>query len=428
MGFLDRLKTKVITKVLHRAIGQKMVSPTFVEFGNDIMNDDTVLTIANRILDEYSKLNPRHIRTISGRQVKVTDNNINNLLEYPNQLMTKSDFLRKIAFLRETYDNVFIYPAYDVYRNTKTRVEKKVYTGLYPIEFTQIDFYEDDSGTYYVQFKLLNGETSDMIPYDEVIHWRKEYGMNEFMGGGINGLPNNSALLRHLKLNDKLMQSTFKTIEGSLVINGVLKYGGLINEKDREAARKRFEEQLKENQTGIISLDSGGDYIPIPYNGKLIDKDTLEFFKKQIRQHYGVSEAILDGDYTNEQKEAFYETVIEAGVISLGQAFSRVLLTPFERSNGNTIIFYTNKVQMMSADKKMKLAEILMPVGGVTPNMVLSWFGEPPYDGGDDRYISLNWVKKDIADDYQLEKYKNGGNASNNENNNLNDNQGNEGV
>lgn len=418
MGFFDKIKIRVTTKMLQWASSIRGYAPSFSQFGEDIMNDDTVLTIVNRILNEYSKLNPRHIRTVEGKQVKVSDNNINNLLEFPNNLMTKSDFIRKIAFLRETYDNVFIYPTYDLYYNKKTGVTKKVYTGLYPLQPRKVDFYEDESNTIYVDFQLPNGEYSGKIPYDEVIHWRKDYGINEYMGGDENGIPNNSALLRHLQLNDKLLQSTFKTVEGSLTINGILKYGGLINSEEREKSRLEFEKKLKENQSGIIALDSGGDYIPIPFNGELIDKDTLEFFKKTILQHYGVSEAILNGDYSNEQKEAFYETVLESGVISLGQAFSRVLLTPFERSNGNTIIFYTNRIQMMNADKKIKLAEVLLPVQGCTPNEVRSWFGEAPIDGGDQTYRFLNWVSSDIANDYQMKTINKNNNDSNSEYNN----------
>lgn len=421
MGFWSRLtgKKEEKEKGKHVAIGQRILYPSFSEFGDNIMNDDRVLTVVKRILDAYSKLNPRHIRTVNDRQAKVTDNNINNLLKRPNGLMNKTDFLRRIAFLREKNDNVFIYPEYDLYINTRTKQEKKVYKALHILEPTNVTFYEDDSGTYYVKFKLLNGDTSGMIPYDEVIHWRHNFGENEFMGGDKNGLPNNSALLRHLKLNDKLWQSTFKIVEGSLIINGIIKYGGLINEEEREEAREKFVEQIKNNETGIIAVDSGGDYVPVPFNGKLIDKEILELSEKKIRQHYGVCEAIVDGDYTVTQKEAFYETAIEPGVLSLGEAFTRVLLTPFEISNGNEIIFYTNKIQMMSDESKRAWADILLPIGGVTPNQVLSWIGEPPYEGGDDRYISLNWVRKDIADDYQLEKYKYGdkNNDSNSEQN-----------
>jgi HK97 family phage portal protein len=417
MGWLQKLQNKAINKVFYWA-NSVNGTPSFSQFGNNIMNDETVFTITNRILDEYSKMNPRHIRIVKGKQVDVTNNNLNEILKNPNNLMTQSDFLRKCAWLRETYKNCFIYPTYDLYYNPTNGRTKKVYKALYPLQPAQVDFYEDDLGIIYVDFTFMNGEHSGKIRYDEVIHWRKEFGENEYMGGDINGTANNTALLKHLQENDKLLQATFKSIEGSLRINGILKLNGYINKENGEKERKEFEKKLETNQSGILSLDNGGEYTPIPYYGKNVSKDILKFFDDKIRRHYGVSEAILDGDYTAEQKEAFYETVLESGAISLGQAFERVLLTPFERSNGNTIICYTSEIQMMSAQNKIKIAELLLPVGGVNTNTILSWFGEPPVEGGDEYYMSLNWVKKSIADEYQLSKYNN--NASYSQQNNEN--------
>lgn len=417
MGWLQKLQNKAINKVFYWA-NSVNGTPSFSQFGNNIMNDETVFTITNRILDEYSKMNPRHIRIVKGKQVDVTNNNLNEILKNPNNLMTQSDFLRKCAWLRETYKNCFIYPTYDLYYNPTNGRTKKVYKALYPLQPAQVDFYEDDLGIIYVDFTFMNGEHSGKIRYDEVIHWRKEFGENEYMGGDINGTANNTALLKHLQENDKLLQATFKSIEGSLRINGILKLNGYINKENGEKERKEFEKKLETNQSGILSLDNGGEYTPIPYYGKNVSKDILKFFDDKIRRHYGVSEAILDGDYTAEQKEAFYETVLESGAISLGQAFERVLLTPFERSNGNTIICYTSEIQMMSAQNKIKIAELLLPVGGVNTNTILSWFGEPPVDGGDEYYMSLNWVKKSIADEYQLSKYND--NASYSQQNNEN--------
>ena len=417
MGWLQKLQNKAINKVFYWA-NSVNGTPSFSQFGNKIMNDETVFTITNRILDEYSKMNPRHIRIVKGKQVDVTNNNLNEILKNPNNLMTQSDFLRKCAWLRETYKNCFIYPTYDLYYNPTNGRTKKVYKALYPLQPAQVDFYEDDLGIIYVDFTFMNGEHSGKIRYDEVIHWRKEFGENEYMGGDINGTANNTALLKHLQENDKLLQATFKSIEGSLRINGILKLNGYINKENGEKERKEFEKKLETNQSGILSLDNGGEYTPIPYYGKNVSKDILKFFDDKIRRHYGVSEAILDGDYTAEQKEAFYETVLESGAISLGQAFERVLLTPFERSNGNTIICYTSEIQMMSAQNKIKIAELLLPVGGVNTNTILSWFGEPPVEGGDEYYMSLNWVKKSIADEYQLSKYND--NASYSQQNNEN--------
>lgn len=417
MGWLQKLQNKAINKVFYWA-NSVNGTPSFSQFGNNIMNDETVFTITNRILDEYSKMNPRHIRVVKGKQVDVTNNNLNEILKNPNNLMTQSDFLRKCAWLRETYKNCFIYPTYDLYYNPTNGRTKKVYKALYPLQPAQVDFFEDDLGIIYVDFTFMNGEHSGKIRYDEVIHWRKEFGENEYMGGDINGTANNTALLKHLQENDKLLQATFKSIEGSLRINGILKLNGYINKDNSEKERKEFEKKLETNQSGILSLDNGGEYTPIPYYGRNVSKDILKFFDDKIRRHYGVSEAILDGDYTAEQKEAFYETVLESGAISLGQALERVLLTPFERSNGNTIICYTSEIQMMSAQNKIKIAELLLPVGGVNTNTILSWFGEPPVEGGDEYYMSLNWVKKSIADEYQMSKYNN--NASYSQQNNEN--------
>lgn len=413
MGLIDFLKGRATRKsVVYASTTQG--TPAFSQFGMNIMNDETVFAITNRILDEYSKLNPRHIRVVNGRQVKVTDNNINNILQYPNNRTTRVDFLRKCAYLREKYKNCFIYPCYDLYYNPTTGRTKKVYKALYPLHPVQVDFYEDELGIIYVDFTFRNGEHSGNLRYDEIIHWMKDYSENEFMGGDINGMPNNSTLLKHLETNDKLLQATFKSIEGSLRINGIIKLQGLIGREKVEKERLDFEKKLDASENGFLALDTGSDYVPIPYNGRTVSQDVLKFYDNKSRRHYGVSEAILDGDFTSDQFEAFYSTALESGVISLGLAMERVLLTPFERANGNKIICYTSEIQMMSAEKKIKLAELLLPVGGVSPNEIRDWFGIMPYEGGDERVMSLNWIKASNATQYQI------GNDSNSENNDKN--------
>lgn len=407
MGLFEKLKSKINKKVLEYAQSYRGLAPSFSQFGDNIMNDDTVQQIISRIVNEYMKLQPRHTREINGRQEKVADQNINNLLKRPNSIMTQADFLSKIAYLRLAYSNVWIYPTYELYVNKKTGQRKKVWTGLYPLQPQRFEIMQDKSGTYYVKFYFNNQVEPVVLLFDEVILWRKDYWENEFVGGGaVSGLPNNTALLRHLQLNHKLTESTFKVVEGSLSIMGVLKYGGLVNEADREAARIRFTEQLKKNESGIIATDVGAEYIPITSNGKFIDNDLLKFMNCKIRRHWGVSEAILDGDFTNEQKEAFYESVLEAGVISLGQAFSRVFFTPTEQSYGNSIIFYPNRIQLMSLDKQMQFANILAPMGGITTDEIRAFGGLPPLpDGsGSEPMMSLNWIKKSIADQYQLDR------------------------
>ena len=289
MGLIDKLAKYAINKSFTWA-SSTSGTPSFSQFGDNIMNDETVFTITNRILDEYSKLKPRHIRIVNGKEVKVTDNNINEVLQNPNNLMTQSDFLRKCTWLRETYKNCFIYPTYDLYYNPTNGRTKKVYKSLYPLNPVRVDFFEDDLGIIYVDFTFKNGNHSGKLRYDEIIHWRKEFGENEYMGGDINGTANNTTLLKHLQTNDKMIQATFKSIEGSLKVTGIFRMSGLIGKDKLEKEREEFEKKLNDDKNGFVVLDQGTDYTPIPFYGRSVNKDLLKFFDDKIRRHYGVSE------------------------------------------------------------------------------------------------------------------------------------------
>lgn len=67
---------------------------------------------------------------------------------------------------------------------------------------------------------------------------------------------------------------------------------------------------------------------------------TRSNFYDTILRANGCSLAILNGDYTKAQKEAYYEHALEADIKGLGQAMSRVLFTEREAAFGNEIILY----------------------------------------------------------------------------------------
>lgn len=50
------------------------------------------------------------------------------------------------------------------------------------------------------------------------------------------------------------------------------------------------------------------------------------------------------------------------------------------------------------------MARLARDTGILTQNQVLEMFGLPPFEGGDIRLRSLNYVNADIADQYQMSK------------------------
>ena len=160
--------------------------------------------------------------------------------------------------------------------------------------------------------------------------------------------------------------------------------------------------KIKNAQSGILPIDNKSDYIPIKIDPKFIDKDTMEFIDNRILAHYGVSRAIYNGDFTEEQYQAYYEKTLEPMVISLGRAFTKTLFTQRQLEVGHEIIYYQQGLMYMNTTNKINAVDILTRLGTLTDNQVLNAFGYAPFEGGDVRKQSLNYINREIADQYQL--------------------------
>lgn len=387
--------------------------PIFNQFGEDVYASDVVQSAIDCIATECSKLQPKHIRIDdNGMQVNVKSG-LNRLLKFaPNDLMTTRDFIEKIIWLLYMNYNAFIYPTFDIISNNgKTRRE---YTGFYPLNPKQVDYLEDSTGKLFVKFTFANGQSYTIL-YSDVIHLRKKYSVNEIMGGGLNGQPDNSAILKVLEINNTVLQGLEKAIKASLSVRGILKINTMLDDEKQENERKRFEKAMRNSETGILPMDLKGEYTDIKSNPKVIDKDTLEFLDNKVLRYYGVSVPIISGDFTDEQYQAFYEKTLEPIIISLGQAFTKTIFTKREIEVGNEIVFYPQMLLFTNTKNKIAVADILGNRGALTNNELLNLFGYPPYEGGEVRNMSLNYIDVNLANEYQLERAKtkkNGGEKS----------------
>jgi len=377
-------------------------TPVFSQFGNDVYASDIVQNAISIICNDMSKLLPKHIRIDPKTGMQTVENDeLNRLLKFgPNQLMTTSDFISKIVFQYEYNKNAWIYPTYNKIPLGNGKY-KRYYTGLWPLNPSSVEFLEDTTGKLFVKFYFADGEPY-VLPYDDVIHWRKDYSLNDFMGGDQNGNPNNKGLLKLLNANDTILQGIEKGVKASFSIRGVLKINTMLDEEKQEEERQKFEAKIKNGESGILAIDNKSDYIPITVDPKFIDKDTMEFIDNRVLANYGVSRPIFNGDFTEEQYQSYYEKKLEPMIISLGRAFTKILFTNRQLEIGHEIIFYQQGLMYMNTTNKINAVDILTRIGTLTDNQVLSIFGYPPFEGGDVRKQSLNYINRDIADQYQL--------------------------
>ena len=299
-------------------------TPIYTQFGTNIYASDVVQQALKCIVDEMKKLMPTHVRYKGNDPVPVRST-VQDVLDMPNDLMTTSEFLEKICWLLLMNYNAFIIPTYYTWIDDKTGAERRYYEALYPINPTQVDFIEDASGRLFVTFWFWNGYTTT-IPYDDVIHIRYNFSVNQYMGGNMMGQPDHEALLGTLQLNNNLLQGVARAMNASYAVNGIVKYNTLLDDGKTEAALKELENKLRNSESGFLPLDLKAEFTPLERKIALVDKPTLEFIDSKILRNWGVPLAILTGDYTKEQYEAFYQKTLEPLALAISQAFTKKLL------------------------------------------------------------------------------------------------------
>lgn len=398
MGWLDKLRRKPRVKTEYADMLNGF-TPIFSQFGDDIYASDVVQQAINCIVSEMKKLNPTHVRA-NGSDVAPINGNIQQVLNAPNEIMTTTEFIEKIVWQLFFNYNAFVIPTYNVWTDKNGNVQK-LYTGLYPIQPTNVDFLQDETNQLYVKFTFANNyETT--LNYSDVIHIRHHFSVNEFMGGNEFGQPDNDALLKTLDLNWQLLQGVSKAMISSYAVNGVVKFKSMIDGGKTEKALKELEEKLKNSESGFLPLDIASEFIPIDRKIELVDSDTLEFIDEKILRHFGVPLCILTGDYTKEQYEAFYQKTLEPIIIALSQAFTRTLFTPRERSFGNKIQFYPKDLIFMTTEQTLEMVRLLGDSGTIYENEKRVAFGLRPLPELEGiRMQSLNYVNVEYAKEYQ---------------------------
>lgn len=399
MGWLDKLRRKPKTKTKYAQM-LNGYTPIYSQFGDNIYASDVVQQAINCIVMECKKLIPQHVKN-NGSDVIPVNSDVQAVLNAPNEIMTTTDFIEKIIWQLYFNYNAFIIPTWYTRQESNGSLTR-VYTGLYPIAPTNVEILQDDSDKLYIKFTFANGfETT--LNYSDVIHIRKNYSVNEYMGGNEFGQPDNDALLKTLDLNYQLLHNLSKAMVSSCAVNGIVKYNTMMDDGKTELALKELEEKLKNSESGFLPLDIRAEFTPIEREIQMVDEATLKFIDEKILRHFGVPLCILTGDYTKEQYEAFFQKTIEPIVRTLSQAFTKSMFTTRERAFGNQIMFYTKDLIFLSTDQTLEMVNLLGASGSLYENEKRVAFGMRPLpELAGVRMMSLNYVNVEYAKEYQL--------------------------
>src|SRR5919199_836937 len=244
-------------------------------FGDNIYLSSAVVQATNCIVDEISKVRGIHIRGSDETNEVIQDSDISRILTHPNKWMTQSDFLQKVAYSLLANLNAYIIPTWRFNRQPDGS-ETRTLTGLYPIKPSNVSIQETPDTRQYITFRFMSGyETT--IPYENVIHIREEFNLNDWFGGDRFGIPDHRGLKQLLQVNDSLITGVQKAMESSYAMNAIVKYNSMLDDGKLESNVTNFESQLQSNKSGILMTDIKSDVIPLKRDVRMVDPETVKY-------------------------------------------------------------------------------------------------------------------------------------------------------
>lgn len=360
-------------------------------YNSEIYNDLTVRSCVDTIARHVSKLKPVHIiKDEDGRHLQSTT--INSLLNSrPNIYMSTADFLYKVTSQLLYYGNAFIFLQKDTQNNI---------IGFYPIDFATCELKEVNNALY-LKFNFYTGKTI-AVPYTDIIHIRRNFSSHDFLGQDAY-----QPLQETLSNLFKARRSISNKVENSGKISGVLKIKGNVGQENWITQAKTFAKNFMSftNDTGgIAAVDSSTDFVPITNKVESAEDTQLKYLQSEVYSYFGLTEAIVSGNYTETEWQAFYESIIESIKIQLSQEFTAKVFTDQERKYGNLIDFNSNRLTYASTANKVSMVKELGALGLLTTNEARELFDLPPVEDGDKRLVSLNYINAAKADEYQLKE------------------------
>lgn len=386
MSFIDRLfnrKTKVTKSAL-------IAEPTGISsfYGSDAYANDIYREAVDAIARNAGKLKGSHVIKYADHDRVEGDCKLNRLLQTrPNPYMSAYDLLYKLVTHLFLSNNAFAYLDKDDRGNLKA---------IYPVTATSVNILSDAGNNLYCRFYLRSGKEV-ILPYCDLIHLRRYFNDDEVLGA------DNSAIMPGLELAQTQNEGIINGIKTGTCIRGILHFEQLLAAPKLKEEKEAFVKDYLslENGSGVIATDNKMSYTPIENRPVILNADQTREIRDKIFNYLGVTEAIVNSSYTEDQYSAFYESTIEPIATALSQEFTAKLFNDREQAYGNSILFESGRLQFTSNATKVQLIKELMPMGLLTVNQALEILNLPSVADGDRRIQALNMIDQTQAAQYQ---------------------------
>ena len=164
----------------------------------------------------------------------------------------------------------------------------------------------------------------------------------------------------------------------------------MLKPEDVKKMRDQFVEDFVKSgdKSGIGGLDATTTFTPVNLEPKTADEGQIKVYDSKILGYFGINENIIQSKYSEDEWNAFYESVLEPIGLQMSLEFTNKLFTPTERYFGNEIIFESNRLQYASNKTKIELVRYANNI--MTINELREVFNLSPIENGNEILIDQN--------------------------------------
>ena len=367
-------------------------TPTFLSLC-DVDNSDVFATAVQTNARHISKLRFEHyyIDNKGNRTIKK-----NSFLGYllnlrPNKFMNAATFWEKAAYAYYTYNNLFIYIERDSFGYAKS---------LWVLDPHYIRFLKDVNGGYWLDISLNDSQFT--VSFEDIIHIARNVNANEFLG------TDNAAIYKVLQLIDTNYQGIEHAIKLSAFIKFIVTTTTNLSPGVLEKRAKEFTDQWLDAKKdgGVIFTGAGNTVTPVSNQPKYTNADEQKILDLKVNNYLGVNEKIINSLYSEDEWQSYYESTLEPFVIKIEKELTYKFFTDRQIGFGNEIAVIADKLQHATFGTRIKMITETREIGAMTVNEIRELLYMAAVPDGDVRQVSLNFVKSDKQDEYQLSKAK----------------------
>lgn len=370
-------------------------------FDRDAYEHETVRAVIDCIATHCAKAQAMHVIVDENDRIKEIKRNspYAKLLNHrPNPLMTGYDLKYKLITHLEANTTALCYIKWN-----GTNPEMMI-----PIAYNNFEICPIDGGGYAVKFDY-EGE-QHAVNIEDVIILRKFFNEREVAGDGNQPLYNTLDMLKAADAGLKDAVSVANKIRGLFKTKK-----SMLSKEDVQKAQDDFSARFKAaaEHGGIVGVDSMEEFAPLNVTPWSANAAQMKEIREGVLRYWRISENVLMSKYNEQEGQAFYESVIEPILIQFGQALTSACFTKKEYDLGNRIIFNNSTVLNASLQTRINLLNATKETGELTLNERRELMAYPPVEDGDERQISLNYVKATDQSKYQIGEENDGQNESN---------------